>query len=227
MIGSEARDRSARRAAVRAAQASRSAAHPAPPARLRSMLLGLVLAMATGLALPHAAVAAPWNLATLMGMLAARKSGEASFQETKTLAMLDAPVRSSGTLRFAAPDMLEMHTLEPTQQRLVVRGRQVSVEVAGHSQSFDLDRSPAVGALVEGIRSTLDGDLAGLQRAYHTRLQGEQQRWTLVLVPRLPAARARVSEIDLSGSGASVRSIAVFETDGDRSWMRIHESSRP
>ena len=196
-------------------------------ARCRRALAALAWALAAGLLLPPAASAAPWDLAALMGRLAARKSGEASFQETKTLAMLDAPIRSSGILRFAAPDMLEMQTLEPTRQRLLVRGRQVSVEVAGRSQSFDLDRNPAVGALVEGIRATLDGDLAGLQRGYHTRLQGEQGRWTLVLVPRLPAARARVSEIDLSGSGASVRSIAVFQADGDRSWMRIHESSRP
>jgi outer membrane lipoprotein-sorting protein len=217
MIGCEAGDR-----------ADRSASRPSRPgARRRLALAGLALAMAAGLALPPAALAAPWDLAALMGMLAARKSGEASFEQTKTLAMLDAPIHSSGILRFEAPDMLEMHTLEPTQQRMVVRGRQVSVEVAGRSQTFDLERNPAAGALVEGIRATLDGDLAGLQRGYHTRLQGEQRQWTLVLVPRLPAARARVSEIDLSGSGASVRSIAVFEADGDRSWMRIHESSRP
>ncbi|MDE2153410.1 MAG: outer membrane lipoprotein carrier protein LolA [Betaproteobacteria bacterium] len=187
----------------------------------------LLLSLGAGPAFAAAAGAAPWNLAALMAMLGARKSGEARFQETRNLAMLDAPIESSGILRFAAPDMLEMHTLRPAEQRLVVHGRQLSVEIGGRTQHFDLDEAPAVGALVEGIRATLDGDLAGLQRAYRTRLEGGPRRWNLVLVPRLPAARARVSEIDLSGSEASVQGIAVFQADGDRSWMRIQELRQP
>ena len=203
------------------------AARPAWRPRRRGVLGVLALAALAALGGTQALAAPPWDLAALMRLMAARKSGEARFRETKTVAMLDAPVTSSGILRFAAPDMLEMHTLEPSPQRLVVRGRQVSVELDGRSRQFDLDQAPAVGALVEGIRATLVGDLAGLQRAYHARLQGERARWTLVLVPRLPAARARVSEIDVSGSEASVHEIAVFQADGDRSWMRIHELSRP
>lgn len=205
----------------------RGPARPTWRPRRRGVLTGLALAALAALGGTPALGAAPWDLAALMRLMAARKSGEARFRETKTVAMLDAPVTSSGILRFAAPDMLEMHTLEPSEQRLVVRGRQVSVELDGRSRQFDLDQAPAVGALVEGIRATLVGDLAGLQRAYRTRLQGERARWTLVLVPRLPAARARVSEIDVSGSEASVHEIAVFQADGDRSWMRIHELSRP
>ncbi|WP_018911909.1 outer membrane lipoprotein carrier protein LolA [Thiomonas sp. FB-6] len=206
-----------------------AAAQGGPPARgrRRRVLAALVLALGAGPAFAAASGAAPWDLAALMAMLGARKSGEARFQETRNLAMLDAPIESSGILRFAAPDMLEMHTLRPAEQRLVVRGRQLSVEIGGRTQHFDLDETPAVGALVEGLRATLGGDLAGLQRAYRTRLEGGRRRWTLVLVPRLPAARARVSEIDLSGSEASVQGIAVFQADGDRSWMRIQELRQP
>ena len=173
-----------------------------------------------GMAAP--AQAATWDLAALMRLLAARGSGEARFEQTKTLAMLDAPIESSGTLRYAAPDYLEMRTLKPKPERIVVQGARITVEVDGHSQRFDLDQAPAVGALVGGIRATLGGDLGALQRAYRVSLGGEQALWTLELVPRLPAARARVSEIDISGSGAWLRSIAIFEADGDHSLMRLH-----
>ncbi len=173
------------------------------------------------------AFAQSWGLQTLMHELAARKSGRARFVETKTLRMLAAPIRSSGTLRFAAPDYLEMHTLEPAPQRVVVQAGEVSLQLDGRTRRFSLDAHPEIATLIDGIRATLDGDLAGLRRNYVTRLRGGRRLWTLVLVPRQAAARAQVSEIDVSGSGASVLSIAVFETDGDRSLMTLHELGPP
>ena len=188
----------------------------------RRALARLACIALAGLGMAAPAQAATWDLAALMRLLAARGSGEARFEQTKTLAMLDAPIESSGTLRYAAPDYLEMRTLKPKPERIVVQGARITVEVDGHSQRFDLDQAPAVGALVGGIRATLGGDLGALQRAYRVSLGGEQALWTLELVPRLPAARARVSEIDISGSGAWLRSIAIFEADGDHSLMRLH-----
>lgn len=171
--------------------------------------------------------AAPWDLKALMDRLAARKSGRARFVETKTLAMLSAPIESSGTLRFAAPDFLEMRTLQPKPQTVVIQGGQVTFDLDGTRRQFSLDEHPEIAALVDGIRATLNGDLARLQRVYDATLTGNERLWTLKLVPRLGAARARVSEIDISGSGASVMNIAVDQADGDRSLMTIHELGAP
>lgn len=194
---------------------------PARGSRRRA-LARLACAALAGLGVGAPAQAAAWDLAALMRLLAARGSGEASFDQTKTLAMLDAPIESSGTLRYAPPDYLEMRTLKPRPEKVVVQGARITVEVDGHSRRFDLDQAPAVGALVGGIRATLGGDLGALQRAYRVSLGGDEALWTLALVPRLPAARERVSEIDISGSGAWLRSIAIFEADGDHSLMRLH-----
>ena len=188
--------------------------------------LVFIAAVACGTALAPAR-AAPWDLQALMHELASRKAGRARFVETKTLAMLYAPIESSGTLRFAAPDFLEIRTLKPKPQSVVVRGGQVTVDVDGTSRQFSLAEHPEVAALVEGIRATLNGDIAGLQRAYTTTFSGHRRLWTLKLVPRLDAARARVSEIDISGSGAAVRSIVIEQADGDRSLMTVHEIHAP
>ena len=200
---------------------------PAPLRRLPATATRAAAAVVACVLAGAPAFAQPWGLQTLMHELAARKSGSARFVETKTLHMLDAPIRSSGTLRFAAPDYLEMRTLEPVPQRVVVQGGQLSLDLDGRTRRFSLHAHPEIASLVDGIRATLDGDLAGLRRDYVTRLRGGRRLWTLVLVPRQAAARAQVSEIDVSGSGASVLSIAVFETDGDRSLMTLHELGPP
>ena len=203
-----------------------------PPARAFAHRPGRRLALARLLAVASVGVVAParaaqWDIKTLMQRLAARKSGQARFVETKTLAMLNAPIESSGTLRFAAPDFLEMRTLKPKPQTIVVQAGQVTVNLDGTPRQFSLADHPEIGALVDGIRATLNGDIAGLQQVYATTLSGTERLWTLKLVPRSGAARARVSEIDISGSGASVLSIAIDQADGDRSLMTIHELRAP
>ena len=201
------------------------------PARLPSRLprrsaLVFIVAAACSAALAPAR-AAPWELQALMHELAARKAGRARFVETKTLAMLYAPIESSGTLRFAAPDFLEIRTLKPKRQSVVVRGGQVTVDADGTPRQFNLAEHPEVAALVDGIRATLNGDIAGLQRVYTTTFSGTRRLWTLKLVPRLDAARTHISEIDISGSGAAVLSIAIEQADGDRSLMTVHEIHAP
>ncbi len=189
-------------------------------AGLAACLLGLAAAQ-----LP--ALAQDWTLQALMRELAARKSGRARFQETRTLAMLDAPIHSSGVLLFAAPDRLEVRTTSPKPQTVLVRGSRVIVEADGARHEFELSEHAQVAAMVDGIRATLDGDLDALRKAYAVRLRGDRATWSLELVPRLPAARARISEIDVGGSGATVRSIAIFQPDGDHSLMVLHEMSGP
>jgi len=48
-----------------------------------------------------------------MQLLAQSRSAHASFVETKSIAMLDKPVISSGELFYTAPDHLEKRTLNP------------------------------------------------------------------------------------------------------------------
>lgn len=183
----------------------------------------LILALATA-PLAHAAA---WDLAALMHALAQHPSSRASFVETKTLAMLDAPIVSSGELRFQAPDHLEMRTLKPKPQTLVLEGNQLSAEIDGRTHHIDLDDHPDVAVLIDSIRATLTGDLDALRREYAVSLSGDRAHWSLHLVPSDARARARVSEIRIEGRRGQVRSIAVQQADGDHSLMTIREQPAP
>jgi hypothetical protein len=205
-----------------------SPTRPAPTARygaVRTLLLTLALLAAQLLApLSHAA---EWNLDALMHALAQHASGRASFVETKTMAMLDQPIESSGELRFAAPDFLEMRTLKPKPQTVILQANQLTVELGGRSRQLNLADHPDIAVLVDSIRATLNGDRQALQRDYMVSLDGDAAQWTMRLVPVGAKARARVRDIRIAGSQGAVRSIAVQQTDGDHSLMTIREQASP
>ncbi len=168
-----------------------------------------------------------WTLDDLMHALAQRGSGRAAFNENKTMAVLDIPIKSSGELRFEAPDFLEMRTLKPKPQTLTLRASQLSIESDGNLRQINLDNYPYAAALVGSIRSTLNGDSLALQHNYTIKLSGDAARWNMTLVPIDARARARVKEIRISGRQDQVRQIEVDQADGDHSQMFIRPLSMP
>jgi outer membrane lipoprotein-sorting protein len=173
-----------------------------------------------------AAAAAPttstWTLDRLMASLAQRKSGRATFTETKYLAIASQPIESSGELLFVAPDHLEKNTLSPKPEHLVVDGDMLTVQRNNHSYTIPLARYPELGAFIESIRATLSGNRPALEQTYQIALAGSDANWTLTLTPRAASMLKAVSTITLEGSGDTLRSVAIEQPGGDHSLMRLH-----
>lgn len=180
------------------------------------------LALAVFLATASAASAAQWSVVQLFDALAKHRPERAAFQETKFVALLDKPVESSGQLLFTPPDRLEKRTLKPRPESLVVDRDTVTLERAGGKRrTLRLSENPQVAVLVESIRGTLAGDLASLTRTYSAALDGDPARWRLVLRPLDPALGTLVERIEIGGAEARVRTVEIFQADGDRSVMTI------
>lgn len=182
-----------------------------------------LLLAAFALFAPIAVDAADWGVRELMQELAQVKSTRARFVERKDVAILNAPLESSGTLLYTAPDRLEKHTLAPRAESLILDRDRLTLESKARNQhrTFALRDHPEIGAFVESIRSTLAGDLATLSRYYQVALDGARDRWRLTLKPTEPAMQRVVSEIRFEGSGNSIGSVEIAETNGDRSVMTI------
>jgi len=165
--------------------------------------------------------AADWNVAGLFELLARERPARATFHERKFLAILDRPVESSGELAFIPPDRLEKITVNPKPERVVVDRERVTLERGGKRHSMGLRDNPGVAVLVESIRATLAGDFNSLAAAYSVALDGPAQRWRLVLRPLDPTAATMVERIEIAGSLAQVKSVDIFQADGDRSAMTI------
>jgi hypothetical protein len=184
--------------------------------------MGLGIALAAGIARAEDAPAESGSLESLMAGMREIRGESARFVELKTVRLLTRPIRATGTLTYAAPDKLEKITLTPTPETIRLEGGMLSgTRADGEEFSVDIDSHEEIAALVEGIRSTLAGDLATLQRHYEITFSGDGQHWKMDLAPKARRVREKVDTIRIQGSGTAIGTIVVSEKDGDRSEMTI------
>ena len=190
----------------------------------RADRLLLAALLAGGLA-AHAAE--PWTLDRLMQGLAQMRSARASFVEQKTVRVLEQPLVASGELSFTAPDRLEKRTLRPRPELLLLQGETLTLERAGRQMQLDLRSHPEVAAFTESLRGTLAGDRKALERVYHLALNGDTERWMLVLTPLDAKVGKVIARIRMEGARDGVRSVEILQADGDSSLMTIEKPAPP
>jgi hypothetical protein len=177
--------------------------------------------LVTVLALASTAAAAQWSLSELMAALAARGSGEAQFTERRYVPVLDAPVLSSGTLRFVAPDRIEKHTLAPRAESLILAGDQLTLRQGTRTRSLALGDLPDQGLAINSLRGTMAGDLATLRRGWNVELRGEPRQWTLELTPLASAVGRYIEAVQIDGRQDQIDRIEIRQADGVRSVMQV------
>ena len=197
------------------------------------VVLSLALAMPAMAASGSETGDAGWTLATLMAGLQQIKSASAHFTEHKYVHMLPRPLESSGTLTYVAPNRLEKITLAPARESILLQDDELSgTRSDGRRYSVSLSDHPDIATLVEGVRSTLAGDLPTLERRFEIRLTGDLDHydvasdgtragWQLMLMPRDKDVRAKVDLIRIIGTGTALQEIDVVEADGDHSEMSV------
>ena len=190
------------------------------PARGLMLLAALIL-------VPAISQAADWDIDQLMHVLAQTRSDHASFVETKSIAMLDKPLNSSGELFYIAPDHLEKRTLKPKPESMTVDGDTLLIERGHQKHQLQLQDYPELAAFIDSIRGTLAGERRALERNYRLSLDGKAEHWTLQLLPVNKKMQAVVKRILISGVENTVRSIEITQTDGDSSLMLIEKMATP
>jgi outer membrane lipoprotein-sorting protein len=188
-------------------------------------VLALAITVSASASLRAEPAATQWDLAQLMRELASVKTASAHFVERRYLHLLKEPLVDSGTLSYRAPDQLSKITLEPQTERLIVDGDLLTIDREGKSRTLRLDDYPEIWAIIEGIRGTLAGDRAALEKYYTLKLEGSAASWTLSLVPQDLKIKQLVRSILIFGEGHSIRHILTLEQEGDRTDMTITEDS--
>ena len=176
---------------------------------IRRFLLLLLL-----VAMPQ--VASAFELAELMSMLGGVAQSTVSFEETKHVATLNAPLVRKGTLRFVRPDRLQMNVESPYPERMDIVGNMLTIENRRGTRQVDLEGQPSAAAWVASIRATLQGDSPSLARHFKLALSGQASRWTLTLEPIEPGLAGVLRRISIEGAQAQLTRIEVEERMGDR-----------
>jgi hypothetical protein len=195
---------------------------PIPPSfsiQPRNALLILSLAFAACMA--PVSYADEWDIDQLMRTLAQTRSGHASFIEKKSIAILEKPVESSGELFYTAPDRLEKRTLKPKAESMLLDHGTLTIEQKGKKHVLQLQSYPEIAAFIDSIRGTLAGDRKALERTYKLDLEGDEQNWTLTLLPLDAKMKKVVERIRITGGRNELRNIEINQADGDSSLMTI------
>jgi hypothetical protein len=195
--------------------------------RLSRVLVWLLLSFSCGFSSTLAQPADPgWGLPQLMRDLARVHSASARFTERETMQMLSAPLITSGSLSYVAPDYVRKTTTSPAPEDFILDHDQVTLTggPAGQTQQFSLNQDPRIGGLVEGIRATLAGDLPALERVYAVRLSGTVADWQLLLQPTNSGLARFVKWIIIKGSQNHIDAVDTASANGDHSEMGIAEA---
>jgi hypothetical protein len=163
------------------------------------------------------------DLDELMRSLAARRHGEVDFIEQHFLAVLKRPVESSGVMIYDAPNRLEKRTAQPRPEILLLAGDVLTVQRANRTHVLDLKAYPAIVPYVEGMRATLAGDRAALERVFTVDYAGTLAHWRLTLVPRDAEVAKKVARVQIEGVRNDLNRVEIFEKDGDRSLMTLRD----
>jgi hypothetical protein len=171
--------------------------------------------------------APPASFAELLVGFEKTQGLEARFEEEKILALLAAPLRSSGRLFFTPPSTLLRRVEEPRRQDILVRGGQVRMTDESGVQVIDLDSQGGVRPLVESMIWIFTGDLDSLERTYQIDYrvaddeENKGQRWEVRLAPKAAPLSQLVEELRVSGQGRTADTMELVETSGDRTRTRI------
>lgn len=170
-----------------------------------------------------AAESTPSSLDELLTRLARVQGLRARYVEEKRIALLKMPLRSEGTIAFAAPGLLLRSAEKPEPATLLLDGEVLWVSDASGKRRIDLGESAIVKHFVLTFVNVLRGDQAALARSYALKFATTAEGWTLELTPKAPELRRFVARAVLEGHGATVDRMTLTEENGDVTLMRFNE----
>ena len=198
---------------------------------LKTTIFNVTIALILQLMLSVHAAGESWGVDALMRELAIIKHSEANFTEKRYSYFLKQPIIVKGTLSFRAPDTLIKHSLTPNDERLEVAGDSIHIKMYREDKLIERELSiyayPALLPLVQGVRSTLAGDLTTLLQHYRLKLEGGREQWHLLLLPKVDPNEEGdglaeiIRSINIKGRGSKIHHVEITEINGDRSVMAI------
>ncbi len=173
-------------------------------------------------AVEHIGVQAPVDAATLFAGFATLEGLSVEFTEEKQLALLAAPLTSSGHLYFVRPDTMLRRIETPRSSQVLIADNTLHMRDSTRSESIELSGRPDLAQFVESLLWVISGNESAVSAVYAvTYTAAADGTWTLTLTPRGEPLSHIVTRMELDGVGFEVREVRVFETAGDTTTTRF------
>ncbi len=157
----------------------------------------------------------PTNLEELMQAMAGTPGVLADFVETKTLALLDAPLVTKGKLYFIPPNRMARIASEPARSTLIIDGTRLDLDDEAGGNHIDLASNPVARTFVDNFIVLFNGDIEALRSRYEATFQVGEDTWQLHLVPRSRALAKMIASITMRGDVSGMKSMTLRESGGD------------
>lgn len=142
------------------------------------------------------------------------------FQQQKTLPILTQPLTSSGRFLYDADHGILWRVEKPVSSQIIITAN-------GIFQDGALLTSGGSATLVQTIfQGLLSGDMQALQTQFAIRVEGNRERWQMMLTPRAQPLSAAIATITLSG-GSDAQQLTITEVQGSVTHLQLLQHEHP
>jgi hypothetical protein len=163
----------------------------------------------------------------LIARLAKPTPATIEFTEVRFSKLLREPLVVSGELGYSGPTSLDRRVTTPYRESTSIRGESVKVEREGEKpRSFALKHAPELRGLLAGFSAMLAGDAAALRKTFTVNATGNDDAWTLALIPPDTKLGRRLKGIEVTGSHADPRCFSMTTADGANSILLLGAAAK-
>jgi hypothetical protein len=187
--------------------------------------LGTILALAAAMNFGREASADTCTLPEILAMRAKIQLSAATFTQERRIHYVRDPLISTGRLRFAAPDRLEMVVEKPQAESFIYDDGVLSFDTADGKPAgqVSVDSDLLLSAMFSGLVGTLSGNEEELKRVFFVEFEANGCNWRMSLTPRSKRVLEKVAEIELRGTEQHIDKVEIRQANGDYSILQITE----
>jgi hypothetical protein len=138
------------------------------------------------------------------------------FDQTKQLAGLKKPLRSSGRFCVVKDKGVLWRNMQPFASTVrLTRDEIVQMQGDRVISRLSAKEEPTLRVMNRVLFSILAGDLSPLEKLFTVEAKVDNDQWKVTLKPREPALAKALDTIAMDG-GAHVSGIAIHESNGDQ-----------
>ena len=143
------------------------------------------------------------------------------FEQQKTIAVLPAPLVSSGRFSVEQGQSVVWEVVEPVQQTIRLSPGKIALETEGKTETLG-ERIPRKGAetITRIFMAVISGQWETLADYFAIETRGDAGKWHLMLTPLSPALAGYIRQIDIRG-GEFTEQVSIAETNGDSTHIRL------
>ena len=157
------------------------------------------------------------DLAKLLNMFSQQKQSQVDFEEEKHAFYLETPIRSSGYLKYSAPNKLNKIILKPEKVTQEVVGDTLTINDGNETHIVDLTEHPEFSIILRSLISVLSGDQQALKKDFKVSFENQTNGWTLSLRPHDSFVSSYVELIQMFGNKNIFTKMIVKEPNNDYS----------